>query len=526
MRFESKRRQLAALWREFLPLSLSDVVMAVSDPLTTFSVSHLPGARLGLAALGVAKPIAVFFESPVIMLLHASNSLAGRGQNARQALWRFMVLLAAGLTLGLVALSIPAVFSSLGARWLGLGGELLETARRVLLFFLLWPAASGWRRYYQGLLIHAGHSRDVGRASLFRLAATASLLGLGVTLGFPGWVVGGSALLGGIVVEAATVTIVACLIRRVVRTQIDDDKMAPKSLGETWRFYRPLAVSMIVVWGSRALLVVAIARAVDSELALAAWPAAWGLILLVANATRMVQQVVIRRHKEVARDTLLSFAASVGAPCTIFLFILAITSFGGALVGIFVGGDKALVERIQPVLVACALVPILVALQNAFQGFLIGRGSTRTVNIGAWIGAVVLLGTAFTAVSIGTGGALAAGIAMLVTLVFEVGFLGFTLHKQEGTNNESGAAVFRGVVSLRALLSHGSKLKLFHYEKTVRPFPPHNCLSVIRGCTRRGHYDPLQLQRVCDSGWTADIETQVAGRDHRPKRQFDVLNDK
>ncbi|MBC7541331.1 MAG: hypothetical protein H7338_01225, partial [Candidatus Sericytochromatia bacterium] len=79
------------LWRQFLPLSLTDVTMAFGDPLTTATIAHLPDANANLAAVGVAKTLAVFFESPIIMVLHASNALSPSAQ-ARQALWRFVLL--------------------------------------------------------------------------------------------------------------------------------------------------------------------------------------------------------------------------------------------------------------------------------------------------------------------------------------------------------------------------------------------------------------------------------------------------
>ena len=72
----SRNRQLIQLWQQFIPLSLSDVSMALGDPLTTTTLAHLPDARTNIAAVGVAKTIAIFCESPIIMLLHASNALA------------------------------------------------------------------------------------------------------------------------------------------------------------------------------------------------------------------------------------------------------------------------------------------------------------------------------------------------------------------------------------------------------------------------------------------------------------------
>lgn len=59
----SSRVTLRSLWAQFLPLSVSDITMAVGDPLLTTTVAHLPDARANLAALGVVKAIAVFSKA-------------------------------------------------------------------------------------------------------------------------------------------------------------------------------------------------------------------------------------------------------------------------------------------------------------------------------------------------------------------------------------------------------------------------------------------------------------------------------
>ncbi len=52
------------LLRKLLPLSLTDVVMAVGDPLLTMALTRLANPREVLAAVGIVRTIAVFLESP------------------------------------------------------------------------------------------------------------------------------------------------------------------------------------------------------------------------------------------------------------------------------------------------------------------------------------------------------------------------------------------------------------------------------------------------------------------------------
>lgn len=438
---------LASLWRQFLPLSLSDVTMMAGDPLITTTMAHLPDPRISLAALGIAKSLAVFFESPVIMMLHASNALAGEARS-RRALWRFMLGSIALLTLLMAGLAIPQIFELVGQRLLGVEARLAGPARFALAMMCLWPAAIGWRRYYQGLLIRAGESAAIARAGLARLGVVVVCLAAGFAAKVSAVPLAAGSLILGVLIEALCVTILAHRCGATDEPLELEQPRLPETIPGVWSFYWPLASSMLVVWGGRALLVGVIARAVDGPVALAAWPAAWGLVLLVANATRMVQQVIIRNRGQVADGLLTQFAATVGSVFSLFLLALGITPPGAALVSGFVGGDPALVARVSPVVLICAVVPLLVAIQNALQGFLIGSGNTRTVTRATCAGTVLLLAYAAAAVGSGIPGATAAAVAMSLALVVEIAVLALSMPQVRGW--------MRAMTGLRAVEPAGS----------------------------------------------------------------------
>ena len=77
----------------------------------------------------------------------------------------------------------------------------------------------------------------------------------------------------------------------------------------------------------------------------------------------------------------------------------------------------------RPVLLICAAMPLLVSLQNALQGFLVSEGRTWGVNQAAWVGAIVMLGSAYSVSQLGQNGAIAAAIGMIVGNVMEIGYL-------------------------------------------------------------------------------------------------------
>jgi progressive ankylosis protein len=425
----SRNRQLIQLWKQFIPLSLSDVTMALGDPLTTTTIAHLADSRINLAAVGVAKTIAIFCESPIIMLLHASNALAPT-QASRQALWKFTLIASGAMSLLLALTAIPAIFTIVGEGWLGVTSNLSPTVRSVLIITILWPLAIGWRRYFQGLLIHSGQSNAVAQAGMIRLLVVAAILIGGLIFKFSGAIVAGMSLVWGVIAEAIAATYLAQKLGATKSPAIISTPELPQDLAGVWKFYAPLGGTMVLVWGSRAALVGIVARANDGAIALAAWPAAWGLVLVIANSTRMVQQIIIRNRKLMPDKLLITFAITVGIACSLVLLLVNGTPLSTKAIGWFIGNDRELISRVRPVLLICAITPLLVSIQNALQGFLVSEGRTWAVNQATWMGAIMMLGTAYFAVQANLNGSIAAATGMVIGGITEIVYLFYSWRKQ------------------------------------------------------------------------------------------------
>ncbi|TAE56257.1 MAG: hypothetical protein EAZ76_11255 [Nostocales cyanobacterium] len=417
--YTSKKVSLGGLWREFLPLSLSDVTMACGDPMMTTTLAYLPDAQVNIAAVGAAKSLAIFFESPIIMILHAANALAG-SQKSRAVLWRFTLFAGGGLSFLLALLGIPVIFNSVGVSLLGIPSAMLATVSQVLLIACGWPFAIAWRRYFQGLLIYYGKPRALAIASIYRLLTLALVLGSGFFIQMSGGVLAGIALISGVIVEAVAVTFFAYRSGATIPPETETKPGLPENLNQVWKFYFPLANTMMVVWGGRAILISILARAQDATIAIGAWSAAWGLVLVIANSTRMVQQMVIKYRHQVSDRQLLTFAISVGAVCSTLLLLMSVTPIGDRIVQSFIGNDLTLANSIKPVILICSIVPLFVALQNATQGFLVSENRTGHVNLSTWLGTGTLLIIASLAINKGMNGAIAATIAMISSMIVEI----------------------------------------------------------------------------------------------------------
>ncbi|MFO7655207.1 MAG: hypothetical protein R6X25_15515 [Candidatus Krumholzibacteriia bacterium] len=206
---------LMKLW---FPLWMTWVMMALEGPFLAAVIARLAEPKTNLAAYGVAFAFAIIVEAPVIMMLSAATALVDRAASYRR-LRNFTFLLAGVLTAVLAAGVVTPFFDWLTRQAMKLPPEVADHTRTALLILLPWPAAIGYRRFYQGILIRAGLTRRVAYGTVLRLvamAATALVLALDSRL--PGAWIGAAALSAGVCAEAAASRLMAhTAVRRLTR---------------------------------------------------------------------------------------------------------------------------------------------------------------------------------------------------------------------------------------------------------------------------------------------------------------------
>lgn len=412
---------LRGFFARLAPLSLSDVVMALGDPLQVMALTRLADPTTSLATMGVVKAIANLLESPVIVMLHASTALAKRAES-RAALWRFMLALSSTLTLIFMLLCLPGIYSRLLQDVFGVGPAVTDAARIPFLIMVAWPAIIAWRRYYQGLLIDGSSGHCLGLASGGRILTVVTILVCGVALRGDGPIVAALALIGGVLAEALLITLFAR--GRVACDPVQaDTPPLPSTMSEVARFYAPLATSMLLVWGGRAALVALIARTEGGTLALAGWLAGWGLVLLIANATRMVQQITISTWRTVGTLRLLGFSSVAGGLCCSLLVLLGWSAAGQRILFFLWGGDPEVCRLALQVIQIGAVLPCLVATQNVLQGVCIAKGRPGIVQNATVAGVIAVLLSALLLSSAAVPGALMGSVSVIFGLVIEIGAL-------------------------------------------------------------------------------------------------------
>ncbi|MFW9260285.1 hypothetical protein [Nostoc sp. CALU 546] len=425
-------RSLLMLLAQFIPLSLTDVAMTLGDPLQTSALSRLAFPQETLAGVGVVKGVAVFLESPIIMILHASTALGGQAKS-RRALWQFTVIAGLALSVIFLLLTWEPLYNWLLLDVFGVSSSIAARGRTAFILMFLWPFVIAWRRFFQGLLIRAHKSIAVGWASVARLTWVIVTLAVGVSLRLDGGLLAGITMMGAILIEAVLVTWFCLRLGAIsiLNQQVHSEtKKLPQTFQEVTFYYLPLASTMLIVWGARAILLSLIARSFDGSLALAVWPAAWGLLLSIANGTRMIQQVVISTYEETSKRTLVAFVVLVGLGFTVIPIFIGFTDKGLLLLGQFLGNNSSLVEAARPVVQILSFLPLLLALQNTFQGLLIHKGKNWLINLATVVAATFTLVVCGSLIFTRHSGANSAAYGMLAGVISEIIVLVFALQKK------------------------------------------------------------------------------------------------
>jgi hypothetical protein len=240
---------LRGVFRFWLPLAATWLMMAVEGPFLAAIIARLPEPTYNLAAYGVAFSLALVAEAPVIMIMSAATALA-RNRLSYIRLRTFTHALNAGVTLAMAVALIPPIFDLIAKGLIGLPPEVASRTHTALLLLLPWPATIGLRRLYQGVLIRHGLTRRVAYGTIVRLVA---MFGTAFVLarhgGIEGAWVGAAALTMGVSSEAAASRFMAGSAIRALLATPGEAIGAAASYRSLTRFYYPLALTTLLSLG-------------------------------------------------------------------------------------------------------------------------------------------------------------------------------------------------------------------------------------------------------------------------------------
>jgi hypothetical protein len=369
----------------------------------------------------VATSLAWLIESPIMMLLSAATALV-RDRASYLALRRFTASLNALVTLGMIVVAIPPVFRFVGGTLIGLPPEIARLTHLAMIIMIPWPAAIGYRRFYQGILVRHHLTRRVAYGTVLRLvtmSATAALLAFAYEL--PGAVIGACALLAGVVFEAAASRWMA---RHVVRDLMSNSEVAEGTLlrfAEIAGFYFPLALTSMLSMALGPLVIFGLGRGRAPIESLAVWPVVNSLAFMFRSGGVAFQEVGIALPASPAvrrTATLLGIASTLGLALVAFtplekLWFVDVSGLTPTLASFAVWPLRVL-----------ALLPALEYLLSIQRARWIVAHRTRAITIATAIEAAGLAAALwFTIFTLDMVGAAGGAIAMIVGRLAANGYL-------------------------------------------------------------------------------------------------------
>jgi hypothetical protein len=246
---------------------------------------------------------------------------------------------------------------------------------------LPWPAAIGYRRFYQGILVRHHLPRRVAYGTIVRLAAMSAVaMGLAVATDLPGAWIGSLSLCAGVIAEAAASRLMA---RGIVARLLagGDSAETALTMGEIGRFYFPLALTALLAIVVNPVMTFFLGRSRSPIESLAVLPVVMGLVFIFRSGAIAYQEVAValagvdvRREAKIAR-----VALQLGGVSALALGGLLFTPLGRAWFTTVAGLSPALAAfALWPARVL-ALVPALDYMLGLQRALLVLARRTRVI---------------------------------------------------------------------------------------------------------------------------------------------------
>lgn len=443
------------VFRLWLPLAATWLMMSVEGPFLAAVIARLPDPIFNLAAYGVAFSFATLAEAPIIMILSASTALV-KDLDSYRRLRNFGFALNLAVTLVILLGLVPPLFDWIAEDLIGLPSSVAELTHRALLLLVPWPAAIGYRRFYQGILIRQDLTRRVAMGTVIRvIGMSGAAIVLFRYFELPGALVGAGALSAGVVLEAIGTRFMAWGVKERIKKSEGSETEETLTLSRIAEFYVPLALTSVIALGVLPTMTFFLGgsrRAIDS---LAVLPVITSLTFLFRSIGLSYQEAAIALLDGTRENfrRVSTFAAAMGVGATAGLGIIAFTP----LVHVWFRD----VSGLSPELSDFAILPLRIfatipffSMQLAYQRAILVFGrATRSVTLSTMIEvATIVLVLYLTIHVLDWVGVIAAVVALLAGRVVGNAYMMYACHLV------LSASVFRGArasaVSAIARASH------------------------------------------------------------------------
>ncbi len=370
-------RRIFRLW---VPLAATWLMMSVEGTFLAAVIARLDEPTFNLAAFGVAFAFALIVEAPIIMILSAATALV-RDYESFRKLRNFSYTLNLLVTLVMLIVLWRPVFEWLSGDVLALPRPVATLTHRALVLLLPWPAAIGYRRFYQGILIRAELTRRVAYGTAVRVVTmAATALVLYIFFALPGAVVGGAALSVGVVLECIATRLMALGLPERLKNQPAGEHLSYRRIVD---FYIPLALTSIISLAVHPMVTFSLGQSRLPLESLAVYPVVTSLTFIFRSMALSYQEVAITLL-DGTRDNfrrISRFAAVLGVAATLALLVMAFTPLAAFWFRHVAGLSEELAELSLLPLKLFSLIPFFSVLLAFQRSILVFGRKTRPITV-------------------------------------------------------------------------------------------------------------------------------------------------
>ncbi len=392
MRTETTELSLKKITIFWLPLAGTWLMMSFEGPFIAAIIARLAEPKFNLAAYGVAFAIGLIVEAPIIMIMSAATSLV-RDRLSFYKLRKFTYTLNFLITMIMLVILVPPVFNFLTRDLIGLQAEVSELTYGATALLLPWPAAIGYRRFYQGILIRQHATRRVAYGTVIRLLAMSTCASLLYVFGeWPGVYVGTAALSCGVLAEAITTRfMVHPFLARL--SAPGSPEVIPLSYRTIIKFYYPLALTSMLTLGVHPIVTFFIGHSPQSLESLAVLPVINSLVFIFRGLGLSFQEVGIALMGDKLEHyyPIRRFAGILALSLAAGLTLIAFTPLGELWFRVVSGLSEELTTFARTPLMILALFPASSVWISLQRSILVNAGDTVPVTVATAIEVVIIV---------------------------------------------------------------------------------------------------------------------------------------
>jgi len=409
----------------WIPLAATWLMMSVEGPFLAAVIARLDLPKYNLAAFGVAFSFALIVEAPIIMLMSASTALV-KNRHDYFKLRNYTFILNSAITVFMFIGLIPPVFHFIAQGLIGLPPEIARLTWFASVLLIPWPAAIGFRRFYQGLLISHNLTRLVAYGTMVRLIFMASTAILLYSFRISGAYIGAAALSMGVLAESVFSRIVVSGTIRAVTDEPEEEGVKKLDFRSISKFYFPLALTSILALGVHPMVTFFMGKSRYPIESLAVLPVVNSLIFVFRSLGLSYQEVIIAllgMNKE-NYEGIRKFALLLGAFILITLSLILFTP----LLHIWFLKVSGLTPELADFSILPArilvILPVMTLLISYQRALLVHTKETGPIKGASLIEIIMIIFTLYiTVVSFQLPGAVAAAISYFVGRLFANAYL-------------------------------------------------------------------------------------------------------